>query len=63
MVCVISRIIKVELSVNQPWPSPQLMNTYLDLDYSGYHKKHSSNIVLFNNTMMITLIHNSLIVM
>ena len=38
MVYAISRIIKVELSVNQPRPSPQLMNTYLDLDYSGYHK-------------------------
>ena len=38
IVFAISRIIKVELSVNQPWPLPQLMNSYLDHDYSGYHK-------------------------
>ena len=38
IVFAISRIIKVELSVNQPRPSTQLMNSYLDLDDSGYHK-------------------------
>ena len=57
-------------SVNQPHPLPQLMNTYLGLDYSGYRKYHSNNCFIMHclhstvyNTMMITLNHNSLIAM
>ena len=38
MVFVTSRIMEVELIVYQRQPLPQLMNTYLDLDYSGHHK-------------------------
>ena len=37
-VFVISRIIKVSVICYQPQPSASADNTYLNLDYSGYHK-------------------------
>ena len=37
-VFVISRIMKASVGGYQPQPSAAADNTYLDLDYSGYHK-------------------------
>jgi len=37
-VFVISRIIKVSVWVIRPQPSASADNSYLDFDYSGYHK-------------------------
>ena len=48
-VFVISRIIKVSVGY-QPQPSASADNPYLDLDYSGYHKKPHP-IIVYNHVL------------